>query len=112
MIMRTEGGAGGSQNRASTAPPSFEEPAEWPATKPPFNANGVFATPAGEIWIARNRSAADPIPTYDVFSAAGKLTGKVVLPKQTRVVGFGAGGTVYTIRVDDDDLQYLQRFRG
>ena len=41
-----------------------------------------------------------------------KLTGKVVLPKQTRVIGFGAGGTVYTIRVDEDDLQYLQRYRG
>jgi len=34
------------------------------------------------------------------------------LPKQTRVIGFGAGGTVYTIRVDEDDLQYLQRYRG
>jgi hypothetical protein len=112
MIMRTEGGPGGSQNRGSTAPPPFEEPTEWPATKPPFNANGIFATPAGEIWIARNRSAADPTPTYDVFSISGKLTGKVVLPKQTRVIGFGAGGTVYTIRVDEDDLQYLQRFRG
>lgn len=112
MIMRTEGGPGGSQNRGSTAPPPFEEPSEWPATKPPFNANGIFATPAGEIWIARNRSAADPTPTYDVFSVSGKLTGKVVLPKQTRVIGFGAGGTVYTIRVDEDDLQYLQRFRG
>lgn len=111
-ISRSEGGPGGSQTRASTAPPPFEEPSEWPSTKPPFNANGIFATPAGEIWIARNRPASDPIPTYDVFSATGKLTGKVVLPKQTRVIGFGAGGTVYTIRVDEDDLQYLQRFRG
>lgn len=111
-ISRSEGGPGGSQTRASTAPPPFEEPSEWPSTKPPFNANGIFATPAGEIWIARNRAASDPIPTYDVFSASGKPAGKVVLPKQTRVIGFGAGGTVYTIRVDDDDLQYLQRFRG
>jgi hypothetical protein len=112
MIARTEGGPGGTQSRASTAPPPFEEPSEWPSTKPPFNANGIFATPAGEIWVARNRSAADPVPTYDVFSPAGKLTGKVVLPKQVRVIGFGAGGTIYTIRVDEDDLQYLQRFRG
>jgi len=111
-INRTDGGPGGAQTSASTAPPPFEEPAEWPSTKPPFNANGIFATPAGEIWVARNRSASDPIPTYDVFSATGKQIGKVVLPKQTRVIGFGAGGTVYTIRVDDDDLQYLQRFQG
>ena len=111
-IMRTEGGPGGSQTRASTAPPPFEEPAEWPGTKPPFNSNGIFVTPTGDIWIARNRPASDAVPTYDVFSATGKLTGKVVLPKQTRVIGFGAGGTVYTIRVDEDDLQHLQRFRG
>ncbi len=111
-IMRTEGGPGGSQARATAVPPPFEEPAEWPKTKPPFNANGIFVTPAGEIWIARNRSASDPVPSYDVFSSTGQLTGKVVLPKQTRVIGFGAGGTIYTIRVDDDDLQYLQRFRG
>ena len=69
-------------------------------------------TPAGEIWIARNRSASDPVPSYDVCSTAGKLTGKVVLRRQTRVIGFGSGGTIYTIRVDDDDLPYLQRFRG
>lgn len=111
-ISRTDGGSGGAQTRASTAPPPFEEPAEWPKAKPPFNSSGIFVTPTGEIWIARNRSASDPVPSYDVFSAAGKLTGKVVLPKQTRVIGFGSGGTIYTIRVDDDDLQYLQRFRG
>ncbi len=111
-ITRTDGGPGGAQTRASTAPPPFEEPSEWPSTKPPFNGNGIFATPSGDIWVARNRAASDPIPTYDVFSAAGKLTGRVALPKLTRVIGFGAGGTVYTIRVDEDDLQYLQRFRG
>ena len=111
-IMRTDGGPGGSQARVTAVPPPFEEPAEWPKTKPPFNSNGIFVTPAGEIWIARNRSASDPVPSYDVFSSTGQLTGKVVLPKQTRVIGFGAGGTIYTIRVDDDDLQYLQRFRG
>ena len=111
-ISRTDGGSGGAQTRASTAPPPFEEPAEWPKAKPPFNSSGIFVTPTGEIWIARNRSASDPVPSYDVFSATGKLTGKVVLPKQTRVIGFGSGGTIYTIRVDDDDLQYLQRFRG
>ena len=111
-ISRTDGGPGGAETRASAAPPPFEEPAEWPKAKPPFNSSGVFVTPAGEIWIARNRSASDPVPSYDVCSTAGKLTGKVVLRRQTRVIGFGSGGTIYTIRVDDDDLPYLQRFRG
>ena len=48
----------------------------------------------------------------DVFSPAGKLTGTVALPKRTRIVGFGNGGAIYTIRSDEDELQYLQRFRG
>ena len=89
-----------------------EEPKEWPAVKPPLTPNGVLATPTGEIWVSRSRSAKDEIPRYDVFSAAGKLIGSVVLPKKTRVIGFGSGGAIYTIRTDADDLQYLQRFRG
>jgi hypothetical protein len=33
-----------------------------------------------------------------------------VLPKATRLVGFGRG-TVYLARMDDDGLEYLQRYR-
>lgn len=97
----------------SAAPiPPAEEPSEWPAVKPAFTQNGVYVTPAGEIWVARSRAAKDEIPKYDVFSSAGKLTGQVVLPKNTRVIGFGNGGAIYTLRSDEDDLLYLQRFRG
>ena len=48
--------------------------------------------------------------TMDVFAAAGRVIGKVALPVKSRLVGFGQG-TVYLVRVDDDDLQYLQRYR-
>ena len=89
-----------------------EEPKQWPGTKPAFVSNGVFATPSGEIWVARSRTATDEIPRYDVFSSTGTLTGQVLLPRKTRLIGFGNGGAIYTIRSDDDDLQYLQRFRG
>ena len=90
--------------------PPAEEPKEWPAVKPPFT--GVFATPTGEIWVSRSRSAKDLTPRFDVFSPTGQLTGQLLLPAKTRVVGFGAGGAIYTVRNDEDDLQYLQRFRG
>lgn len=93
-----------------TTAPKFEEPAEWPAVKPAFT--GALASPTGEIWVARSRTGKDEIPKYDVFSPAGKLTGTVALPKRTRIVGFGNGGAIYTIRSDEDELQYLQRFRG
>lgn len=89
-----------------------EEPKEWPSVKPPFTMNGIYAAPNGDIWVSRSRAAKDETPKYDVFSAAGRLTGTVAFPKRTRIVGFGAGGAIYTIRTDEDDLQYLQRFRG
>ncbi len=108
-IMRTNDNGRVSTN-ASTLPPA-EEPKEWPATKPPF-AGTVVAAPNGDIWVARSRPASDKIPKYDVFNAAGRLTGQVLLPKDTRLLGFGAGGAIYTVRSDEDDLQYLQRFRG
>ena len=76
---------------------------------PPFDAGRVFATPTGDLWVGRYQPARDKAPRYDVFDATGKLTGQVVFPADTRVVGFGKG-TVYTVRIDEDDLQYLQRW--
>lgn len=109
-IMRTVEDRGGqARSQTSTGVPPFEEPAAWPATKPPFTS--ILTGPTGELWVARSRSAADEIPAYDVFNAAGALTARITFPKRTRVVALGTGGTVYTVRTDEDDLQYLQRYR-
>lgn len=110
-IMRTEG-SGGSRTQASASLPPFEEPEQWPAAKPPFPESGVMTSPAGEVWVLRHRAADDPVPTYDVFSAAGRLVRRAQFPPRTRVVGFGPAGVVYTVRSDEDDLQWLQRYRG
>jgi hypothetical protein len=59
--------------------------------------------------VGRYRAASDRNPRYDVFDATGKLTGQVVFPPRTRIVGFGKG-VVYTVRADEDDLQYLQKW--
>jgi hypothetical protein len=109
ITMTRTDGPGGSSQRASTVAPPTEEPTEWPAVMPPFEAGRVFATPSGHVWVGRHQSASDKAPRYDVFDATGKLTGQVVFPAATRVVGFGKG-TVYTVRIDEDDLQYLQRW--
>lgn len=66
-------------------------------------------TPGGEVWVLRTRPAGDKIPTYDVFDKTGTLVKKVSLNPSSRVIGFGKG-TVYVVRTDDDDLQYLQRY--
>jgi hypothetical protein len=45
---------------------------------------------------------------FDLIDGAGRLTRRVLLPPQARLVGFGAG-TLYLVRVGDGDLEYLER---
>lgn len=107
------GGSGGS--RPASPPPSAvsatqDEP-EWPTVKPPFSGrSAVLVTPEGEVWVERTRKAGDPTPVYDVFDGSGQLTRQVTLRPRSRVVGFGTGA-VYLVRSDEDDLQYLERYR-
>jgi hypothetical protein len=96
------GGAAGGR------PPVIPDP-EFPAFKPPFVLGGVFARPNGQLWVLRSRKAGDKIPVYDVFDATGSMTARMAFPEKTRLVGFG-NGTVYVVRNDEDDLQYLQRY--
>ncbi|MDA1080300.1 MAG: hypothetical protein O2973_01285 [Gemmatimonadetes bacterium] len=84
--------------------------ADWPDFVPPFLANAANVRPNGEVWVLRSRKPGDDIPVYDVFDASGRVIGHVALPAKSRLVGFG-NATVYLIRLDADDLQYLQRFR-
>lgn len=113
-IRLTIGGPGGGGARPSAGgggtnftPP----PPEFADTKPPFDGAGsALATPDGEIWVLRTRPASDKVPTYDVFDRAGTLVKKVSLNPESRVAGFGKG-TVYVVRTDQDDLQYLQRYK-
>jgi hypothetical protein len=111
-IQMTFGGPGGGTRSSSTpqsGPPQAEP--EFSETMPPFTGRGaVLATPEGEAWVLRTRPASDKVPTYDVFDRTGALVKKVMLNPSSRVVGFGKG-TVYVARIDDDDLQYLQRYK-
>ena len=106
-MTRTIGGGG-------AAPPSMPDPTEddyeWPATKPFFDAASVRVSSAGELWSLRSRPAGDEIPVYDVFGVDGRLVRRVTFPAKTRLVGFGEG-TIYVARSDEDDLQYLERYR-
>jgi hypothetical protein len=103
------GGGGG--DRPGAPPPAMSMPdPEFAATKPPFDGQGaVLVAPDGEVWVLRTRPASDKVPSYDVFDRTGTLVKKVSLNPSSRVVGFGRG-TVYVVRTDEDDLQYLQRY--
>ena len=107
-MMITMGGAGG---RAGP-PPNVQLPdPEFADTKPAFfGTNAVQVTPEGEVWVQRTQPAGTKNPLYDVFDRTGKLVRKVTLNPKSAVRGFGKG-TVYVVRTDDDDLQYVERYR-
>jgi hypothetical protein len=87
------------------------DPPEWGGEfMPPFLGPAALAfSNDGHLWIRRTGPPGQP-PLFDVIDRAGNLVQKVVLPKRSRLVGFGKG-VVYIVRVDDDDLQYLQKYR-
>jgi hypothetical protein len=85
----------------------MEEPKEWPAFFPPFA--GVRAAPDGTLWIAQVPRSEDSPVVYDVIDGRGRLVTRVRFPARTSLVGFGKG-VLYAVRVDDDDLHYLQRY--
>ena len=96
-------GRGGSMG----PPPSVDE-YDWPYTKPPFPDRAVTVAPDGSAWVQRSTKAGEP-QRFDVFDASGNRTGEVVLPAHRRLLGFG-DGVVYLANVDEDDLQWLERY--
>jgi hypothetical protein len=93
-----------------TPPANFQLPEpEWQETKPAFSRGNTVVAPNGEIWVMRNRHSSDDTPTADAFNVQGRLVGRVVFPKGSQFVGFGAKW-VYLARTDEDGLQYLQRY--
>lgn len=111
MMMAFGGPGGGRAAPPPRLPPPDANEVEWPETLPVFSGNdAVLMTPEGQVWVGRVKSAGDRVPTYDIFDGAGKLVGNATLRARSRVVAFGKG-TVYVVRTDDDDLQYLERYR-
>jgi hypothetical protein len=82
----------------------------WPDLLPPFLLDAVEFDLDGNLWVRRTGAAGAP-PAYDLFNRAGILTQRVVLPARTRLVGFGRDRAVYLVRLDDVDLEYLERHR-
>ncbi len=81
---------------------------DWPPFLPPFVERGVHGAPDGTVWIQRT-APADSAPTIDVIGRDGHLVQRLALPLHTRLIGVSRT-FVYLVRVDDDDLEYLQRW--
>jgi len=112
MMIRTSGGPGGGSGSSRAARPQRPnvDELEWPAQKPPFETQGVFVTPEGELWIRVSQPAGARRQRYDVVDGQGRLVRRVELAEDRRLVGFGRG-TLYTVRRDADDLEWLERYR-
>jgi hypothetical protein len=83
-------------------------PPSWPAEYPPLALLGALPAPNGELWVRRSIPARIDRERWDVVSQAGKLVARWQLPPKTSLVAIGAG-SVYTARIDEDDLRYVQR---
>jgi hypothetical protein len=105
MMMRTPQGS-----RTMRPPrPNIDEQT-WPDAKPPFVANGIRVSPEGELWIPVSQPAGTKTALYDIVDARGQRVRQVVLPEGRRLVGLGKG-TLYAVRRDADDLEWLERYR-
>ena len=109
MAVRVENGA----RSMSSQPITFQEPGSWPEFKHPYAGaqGGIAVAPNGELWLLRQLAYTERNPTYDLIGPRGTVTGRVVLPQRTRLLGFGNNGAVYLVRRDADDLEYIQRHR-
>jgi hypothetical protein len=82
---------------------------EWPEVMPVINPSGVEVSGTGELWV-RRYGRADAAPAFDVFDGDGKLVKRILLPEGREVVGFGVG-VVYLVRIDEFDLQWLEKYQ-
>lgn len=85
----------------------YTEPEEWAENFPPFLGGAARFAPDGTLWVERTRDMGEDVP-FDVFARNGERIRRVELPAGLRLVGFGEE-SVYAVRRDAMDLEYLQR---
>jgi hypothetical protein len=97
---------------ANTPMPTLQvdDPSEWPAVKPPFTQGALLIAPNGQVWVSRLGVARAKATTWDVLDRTGKLAYRFTVPDKHKLVGIGAHA-LYVVRIDEDDLQYLQRYK-
>ena len=84
-------------------------PESWPSQFPAIVPLAIFASPDGDLWVRRAIPARETRELWDQLDPNGRLVARWRLPARTTVVGTGAGGVVYTVRKDEDDLRYIQK---
>lgn len=72
------------------------------APKPTVSRDSLF-------WVQRPTALETDAERYDVFDRSTRLVRHVVLPKDTRLVGFGSG-TIYVAHTAEDGTEHLRRY--
>lgn len=83
-------------------------PPSWPAEYPPVVPLGALPAPNGDLWVRRSIPAKLERERWDVIDRSGRLVARWQLPTKVALVALGTG-SVYTARIDQDDLRYVQR---
>lgn len=109
MSVSVVASGGEGRGRSVSLPRPDIDDVDWPDVKPPFPADAVSVAPDGRAWVKRYVHAGGPA-TYDVFDSAGRRVRQVVLPEGRELVGFG-DGVLYAVRLDENGLQWLERYR-
>jgi hypothetical protein len=116
--MRQPMGGMRSNNPSGRSEPSPEErkrieeafaDAVFPTHKPPFVENGLLRAPNGDLWVIRSAPFAAEVQRVDILSGAGARTASLDLPRGRRLVALDRRG-VYLVRVDDEGLEWLERY--
>ena len=98
-------GAGVSMGGRAAQPPMLDIPDRFP----PVKQRGLRVAHDGRAFAERHQHLSELRPLLDVFDARGRLVARYRLPENRRVVGFGARG-LYAVRVDANDLLWLERY--
>jgi len=92
-------------NQPAGRPPAVAFPDRFPFV----NSRDVWVDAEGRGWVGRYQSLGEPRPLYDVFDHNGRRVARIRLPAGRQVVGFGPR-SLYAVRVDEVDLQWLERY--
>ena len=71
-------------------------------------AGGAFAAADGTLLVFRERSRSAPGNDYDAIDRSGRRIRAIHLPRNERIVGFGAVSVYVAVR-DDDGIERLRR---
>jgi hypothetical protein len=97
----------GSNQAAPTLEFELVEPESWPAQKPAYT--NLQVAPDGFVWVSQSRPTASKLERFDILDGTGARRAQVTMPAGERVIAFGRGA-VYTVRTDEDELQYIRKY--